>query len=411
MAKKNPLVEYLFDPEKRDRPDLISLGHGPERLVYSHFGEPGDWRTVAGFISGLRRWPVTWFPDANVAINDAAAPVWDALRVAGLAAPDGSAALSGVVEAELREWLDDPYRNKERANAIKASLDGSGWIRKFLVSPSHPLNPAMYWYTQLLGFRRGLARACPDGMTLVGTDAADKAATMNAIREKLGGRAQGLAKKGRNDADRTGFVNVSDEMHCMMVILYALTNRRNAMMLTADADHLEIFYKAQWFLDTHYRGWLAARLIRDKQYGDPVKQLEATHGYFRGPVALYRRHTAQMHEVLPPYPGSVRAGLVYVAPDDTLQKVSFPFEFPMLEMLQARSATGRSTDLFGESNIHIDLGPLSRDLDGPYLGVGRDAVIRFETNGITSDVSRLDLELSANCMERFAQIGVFGSPP
>ena len=54
-----------------------------------------------------------------------------------------------------------------------------------------------------------------------------------------------------------------------MTILYALRNRRDCMMLTADADFLEVFQKAQWFFDTHYRAWLAARMIRDGRTGNP----------------------------------------------------------------------------------------------------------------------------------------------
>jgi hypothetical protein len=244
MTKPNPLLDHLLNRKHHDSRDPIIVDANPNRLVFSYFRNRGDWNTVASYIAGLTRWPVTWFPDANVAFLDAAAPVWHALRVAALGEQHAPTVISGVVEAEMKEWLDDPYRNKERAADIKAALNEQTWIRRFRIPTTHPLNAALYNYTHLLGFRRSLARPCPDGTTLVDTDATNKSDTMNAIRNKLGARAQALAKKGRNEAEEHGYINISDELHCLMAILYALENRQDTVILTADADYLEIFYKA-----------------------------------------------------------------------------------------------------------------------------------------------------------------------
>ena len=416
MAKPNPLLDHLLNQKNRDRRSPLFTPGNSDRLRFGYFGNPGDWNTVAGYIGGPVRWPVIWFPDANFAFLDATTPVWEALRLAALGTRNGNTVISGVAEAEMSKWLTDPYRNADRAAAIKAAMDAETWIRKFRVGSSHPLKPALYNYTHLLGFRRSLALPCPalpcpalpcpDGNTLVDTQAANKSETMNAIRSKLGLRSQGLAKKGREDAQASGLINVSDEMHCMMAILYALQNRRDTVILTADADYIEIFYKAQWFFDTHYRAWLAAELIKAGNFGEPVKQVQDTKGYFDGPLTLFLRRTEQMQEVLPPDARSVRVGVLYVAPDRMLHKLSFPFELKMLEMLEIRAATGRCTDLFGEANF-IDLGPLKSVMDGLYLGIGKDSTISFETNGIRSLLARLDLEHSVCCFERFTQFGAF----
>ncbi|MCE9545948.1 MAG: hypothetical protein K8T25_10575 [Planctomycetia bacterium] len=403
MPKPNHLLDHLLNPKNRDRLSALLVTADSDRLQVEYFVNRGDWHTVANYIDGPTRWPVTWFPDANVAFLDTTTPVWDALRLAALGTPNGSTIISGVAEAEMTEWLNDPYRNKDRAAAIKAAMDGETWCGKFRVGPSHPLNAALHSYTHLLGFRRSLARPCPDGTTLVNTIAMNKSDTMNEIRNKLGPRAQGLAKKGRDDAEANGAINISDEMHCMMAILYALQNRRDTVILTADADYIEIFYKAQWFFDAHYRAWLAAKLIKAGQYGEPVKEMQDTKGYFDGPLTLYRRPTAHMMEVLPHDSRAVRVGVLYVAPDGRLHKLSFPFELKMLEMLVSRAATGRCTDLFGDANIHIDLGPLKCTMDGLYLGIGKDSMIRFEANGIGSLLGRLDLEHSVCCFERFSR--------
>lgn len=301
----------------------------------------------------------------------------------------------------MSEWLSDPRHNRDRAHDIKTAMDNDTWIRKFRMGPSHPLNAVLYSYTHLLGFRRWLAQPLPDGTTLLGTVAANRSGTMNEIRNKVGARAGGLAKKGRKNAKTGGKINISDEMHCVMAILYALLARRDTVILTADMDYLEIFYKAQWFLDTHYRGWLAAKSIKAGQYGTPAKEIQDDKGYFKGPLTLYRRPTKHMREVLPADQRSVRAGVLYIGPDGGIHLMRFPFELKMLEMLQTRAATGRCTDRFDNKNIHIDLGPLKPRLDGLYLGVGADSTIDFKTNGVCSSLGRLDLEHSICCFERF----------
>lgn len=411
MPKRYPLVDHLWNPANQNSRDPLTVLSDPRRLTYQHEGNPGDWNTVANYIFGPRPWPVMWFPDTNVAILDQAAPVWEAFRKAGLGSPDGVAVLSGVVEGELNEWLADPYRNPDRARAIRDSLRTQRWVRAYRVTPNHPLNPVLLWYTHLLGFRRQLACAGPDGRTPVGTDARDKSATMNAIRAQIGPRAQGLAKKGRQSAESSGLVNISDEMHCVMMILYALTTGRDVMMLTADLDNIEIFFKAQWLVDTHYRGWLTARLITEGRYGKPVREFDAPYDHFEGPVTLYKRYSMQMHDVLPSKARGVYAGVLYVAPDGTLQRTRFRFETAILGMIETRNRTGRCTDLFGDRNIHIDLGPLTPSLDDLYLGVGKDTTISFTIDGIESRIPSLDLIHSVNCQEQRADGTRYGNPP
>jgi hypothetical protein len=83
--------------------------------------------------------------------------------------------------------------------------------------------------------------------------------------------------------------------------------------------------------------------------------------------------------------------------------MSFPFELPMLEMIETRSRTdGRCTDLFGNANIHVDLGPLRRKLNGLYMGIGCDTVHGFASNGFHASIAKLDLEHSVSCNERFS---------
>lgn len=403
MTKPNYLVEHFRDPRYHDPPSQIAINDDPNRLHFRYFGDKGGWDTVARFVLDRDRWPVAWIPDANVAILDATEPVWDALRAVALGNPNGSTVLTGVVEAELMQWLNLPYRNQKRAKDIKVAMDGDTWIKKFRVDLSNPYNTALCGYTHLVGFRRRITQKTDAGSTLFGTDSADKSATMNAIRNEIGPRAQNLAKKGREDIKKRGKIYISDEMHVLMAVLYAMINKRNSIILTADVDYVEIFYKTQWFLDTHYRAWLAAKLIKEGRYGEPAGHIEGTKGYFDGPLTLYKRPTHHLREVLPTDYSAVQVGVLYVAPDGVLHRAFFQFELKMLEMLQTRAATdGRCTDLFGDANLHVDLGPLKCGMDGLYLGIGKDGTMKINTNGVPCQLARLDLEHSICCFERFS---------
>jgi hypothetical protein len=402
MGKPDFLLDHLLDPRFQDRRSPIFLpGDAENRLFLRRFNMSGGWRRVANFIASPLGHTTTWFPDTNVAIRPETELFWDAVRASALGSQRPAAVLSGVVEAELEEWLDDPWRAKERADMIRSGLA----VGSYRIRPKSTVGRALLAYAHLLGFRRLLARPSPDGKTLLGTNPADKSRTMDAIKKHLGSRALGLAKKGRQEAESKGVVKLSDELHCMMAIAHALTNRRHTLILTADRDYMEIFFKAQWFLDTHYRAWLASKAVKDGAYGSPVRRLEDTKGYFDGPVLLYRRVSYNMREVLPRLYEPVEAGVVYMEPDGTLQTVTFAFEAPMLGMIETRGKTdGRCTDELGDANLHIDLGPFNPSLDGLHLGVGKDV---FDLQGSKSPcgpfrLARLDLEHSVCCFERSA---------
>lgn len=401
MSKENHLLNHLLNPDYWDESSRLVLPGDHIRLCGKHYGWTGNWHNIAELITHATRLPVQYFPDANVAFREDTENVWDALRIAAMGSNNASTVISGVVEYELSEWLKEPRHNRDRANAIRTALEGRTWISRFGMRPESPLYLSIFGYAHLLGIRRTLARPCSDGLTIVDTDPAAKSDTMNAIKNKIGGRAQGLAKKGRVDAEKEGVINISDEMHCLLVILYALTTGKESVILTADEDFIEIFWKAQWFFDTHYRAWLAAKIVKDGRYGLPAKELEDTKGYFKGPLVLYHRQTQHLREVLPTIYSPVCVHVLYVSPNNMIYKTSFCFEREMVGLLEMRARTnGRCTDLFGEANIHVDLGPLKMLLQGLYLGVGCDAGKMVETDGTKMFLAQLDMEHSIQCKER-----------
>lgn len=401
MSKPNFLLNHLLDSNFRDPPCPIALSGDPNRLTRQYRFAPGNWATVARAISGPNQRPVTWFPDANVVFRQDTDLVWAALRAAAIGRPGGSAVISGVIEAEITDWLNDPWGLKKRAEDIRDALNLGTWIKKFRLMGRTPvMDSAMLSYAVLLGARRSLAQPTTSGKTPVGTNPSDKMRTMDTIKREIGDRAVGLAKKGRQDGERGG-ISVSDELHCLLTIIYALIHRKAAYVLTADYDYIEIFFKATYLIDMHYRAWLAAPMVNEGRYGEPAGTLSTTDGLFGSHVTLYRRQTLHMWEVLTPVPETTRAGVLFVAPDQALHEISFPFEAGMLEMLTRRGeSTGRCTNLFGNANIHIDLGPLKPQLDGLFLGIGDDEVLEQPTTHGIVAVSKLDWVHSLACYER-----------
>src|SRR6266542_422018 len=317
-SKEKHLLNHLQNPAYRDERDRIVFpGDDDNRLRPTYVVDSGDWRDVTRIIAASARLLTAWFPDANVSILDETAPVWDALRMAAL----GSSVESTVVTGVLRqEWLENPRRNKDRAEAILAALANRTWARRFGLEDSSPILPAVLGYVRLLGLRRYLALPTSDGLTMIGTDPEKKSETMNTIGNEVGHRAQRLAQKGRRDFEKDGEVNINDELHCLIAICHSLLTGRESVILTADEDFIEILEKAQWFFDTHYRAYLAAKLVKAEEFGKPARVLEDTRGYFDGPLTLYRRHTRQLREVLPNLRRTIPVSVIYVAPDKMIHK-------------------------------------------------------------------------------------------
>ena len=403
MKQPRHFFEQLRDPAFHDRKSTVWPNRDPERLTFQAVEGHGNWQSVATMISRPFARPTRWFPDANVAFLPETEVVWDALRVAGLGIPGGVGGLTQVALAEMDEWLKLPYRLKNRAEKINEAIQQTSWLRA-VKKPVFPYGLGLRGYMELLGLRRSLARPLPHGSTFLGASVADKCKTMNEIEANMGPRALGLAKKGRIDAEKKGVVNVSDELHCLIVIANSLLNREDSTILTADEDFIEVFGKAAWLLDTHYRAWLAARMVRDGRYGNPFKTVSETSGFFRGPLTLFRRPTPDLQEALPVNHETVRVGVIYVTPRGQIEALSFGFERLMLEMLKTRGATnGRCTDLFGPANIHVDVAPLKLGLGHLCLGIGQDEGIEVQSLEHTMFLSWLDLMHCVHCKERFAK--------
>jgi hypothetical protein len=201
MGKRNFLFEHLDDDNFRDKySGSVIVGSISDRLCLRRSLTEGSWEHVARLISEAADDKVAWFPDANVAIYPEAAPVWEAFRRAALERSYTPVVISAPIYRELSQWLNEPHRNESLAHALSWAFQGPDrWAERFALNRDEdvPIYRAFCGYNRLLGFRRELARPVSHGgRNAFGVDASRKADVMNDIKDRLGQRAQKLAKKG-----------------------------------------------------------------------------------------------------------------------------------------------------------------------------------------------------------------------
>jgi hypothetical protein len=224
--RKNYLIQHLEDEQFHDAGRRVILPGQEHRLTATCMTSVGGWREIAEIVRISAGFGTVWFPDANVALNDDAEVVWESLRLAGLGSQRGSTCLTSIVLHELRDWLAQPYHHVERAKTISKAISEASWAQIAVVPADCPMRPALLGYMRLIGLRRFLAIPGRDGRTMLATAAEDKCQTMNAIDQKIGPRALGLAKKGRIDRERYREVNLNDEMQCLHAIRHSLLTGR-----------------------------------------------------------------------------------------------------------------------------------------------------------------------------------------
>ena len=410
-VKKNHVLDHIRNPAFRDREatDAIWLPE-PKRLYLMAERLSGGWSRVAKEIVQRADQRMCWFPDTNVAIRDDAEPVWDAFRLAAMHAREPVAVIGAPVYQELSGWLEDPYRNKARARALRDALSQSEatWAFGFDLDRDRDqlVFESFYSYIRLFGVRRALAVSTVDGSSPVGAVSDSMADTMNAIKDNVGTRAQALARKGRKDFEERGAFNINDEALVVLAIAYALGTGVETAIVTTDSDYLEIFYKAQWFLDTHFRSWLTGEWVANGLLGQSTGE-HSSELFFEGPIRLYKKPSLTMEEVLPVTFSPIPVHVLFVSPCGDVIRFGFLFERGMVEMIKIRGQTGgRCTDRFGEANVHIDLAPLG-DGFGEFIGVGKDVAAELE--GTTMSVSFLDFTHAINCQERLQFLGSQGN--
>ena len=321
-----------------------------------------------------------FFPDTNIAIYEHATPFWNACQNYFEKHGKIRCALSVAVYSELLERLKDPWSNKEVAESLNFALHSEevNWAQ--VVDPEQFTGaenriPAIHDYLFLLSMRRRILKGIElgghhDGATQSRSEA------MNYVKNHFGERAAKFVKKANRDFERFGEHVLNDEAHIFTAIEFALEIKKPVAIVSSDADIFEAFYKIQYLLDTNYREMLVGSQISSGDFGDPI---ENPLGYDRpelySDLTLYRKRDGFFRDILPAEFEVVPVHCFYLSPNGTLDWLTFNFETGMRKTLEIRSRNrGRSTDLFGDRNIHIQLWPISGRLS-PYIGIMKDQII------------------------------------
>lgn len=304
--------------------------------------------------------------------------------------------------------MREPWDNKDLAASLQEALraPSGGWAQ-FIGFPKHDLEVqnALMMYIKLLGFRRQLLDwYCSGG---IDGNIRTKSVAMNELKAAFGERGQMIAKKGSLAGTEKSEYSLCDEAHVLLAIFFGIFTGTETVIVTTDKDLLEVFYKAQWFLDTHYRAMLAAEVIANGKWPSDAKVLRDIDGNgFRGDVSIFPYASATFREVLPKVYDPVQIHCFYVHPDGTATHLIFAFEREMQRLIRMKGKTeGRCTDRFGSSNIHINLSPLGDDFCG-HVGIGTD--ITHRVPGVDLPIAHLDFLHAIHSRERHDWAG---NPP
>lgn len=281
--------------------------------------------------------------------------------------------LLGQVREELAGWLakvpDHPAAvavHEQRFTVV----DPAAW-------PTATQNAYVY-YVNLLGVRKRLYRLAEIQLESKLGRQATPAELLHAKREIsriLGPRAVLLARKGSR-GDPTKQTYATDEIVIVAAFLIAIEKSQAVVILTRDQDLLELFYKMQWLLDTHYRGWFLA----DRYAADPAKAVVRpmptgppwSEAFTGEGNLLVARSSADPEAVrgIPAYPIPIECWLVR----DSESRIGFPVESGMKNLIEAKGQTGGlNHPALAPRNFHVWLAPLPipRELRG-YSAVATD---------------------------------------
>lgn len=312
---------------------------------------------------------IQYFPDANFVIREINAPVWEALQEA-----NDRTILAAPVYYELKEWLDDPRRNLELHRAITDAFasDDPQWIGTLGIGHREPvLKAVLDYYVSLLSLRRSASDLARFALRQKTGNEPTRSEVMNFCKDEFGLRTQFLAKKGRDEAEEKKHINVNDEVLVVMGILFAIVSGEQTMILTHDRDVFDLFYKAIWLIDTHYKAMHFAQCYRNDPLPFRAKRIVSEGHGFRGEVILLEKPSSMLMEVLPPNCSVVPIHCVYM--EDELVQLTFCLETEMRDLVEIKAKTdGLCTELFEGRNIHIDLGPVISHF-GNYAAIGFDS--------------------------------------
>lgn len=281
---------------------------------------------------------------------------------------------------ELQPWVADPFYNRwfrdYLVNAIDLEKSGAGHRRVSLFSFSDLLTKyakVAQYYVRLLWLRKFVGvHHIYEYEKQHGRKPTDEE-NQALLQQIVGPRGWRLVKKALANRDS---LNINtDESLVVSAAFNSVLFGRHTILLTRDNDVFEQFYKGMYLIDTHYIAMLVAEEYRKHPSCYKSQQLPNNIGLYQGDgsLALDFESDLDHYKLRPtacePIQFSCCLLSTYDKPLMHSQR-SFGVAPDMARIIDMKAKTnGRSTDLFGSLNIHIQVDPRKRyfEKSGPAL--------------------------------------------
>lgn len=332
----------------------------------------------------------------------------DPAILAALLAVPGRMVLTPLVMRELRPWLMARPEH-QLTDAIKRAVARPREIT--IPERGQPGRTVYDYYVWLLLLRRNAFAVSNARFTKENgrePTESEKQALRDRVHEDLGPRGYLLARKGMGTLP-------TDEQLVVAAVENAVRTGQKTVVLTADADVEEQFFKLLWLIDTHYRGMhlakrYAANFASMHPHRLPRELADDPSCPFEDDgTVLIDRGPSDLRHVLPRHAECV-AVECWTMGRAHFSAMTFMAERGMAELLNVKDRTGGlSTDLLGGRNLHPWLAPLPMRNETGYAVVARDK--RVTAPGSDASLARHDIAQSVTNLERHANFeGVAAGP-
>jgi hypothetical protein len=246
-----------------------------------------DWHALANAVQSTSP-NASFFLDASfLGRTDLPDDLWDALLTRRIV-------FTRLVWSELQPWFNDPFANKYfHSHVAKARQTPNDSIVFFSPKQAWSENvvASASYYVHLLACRKSVGLLLKHNFEKKHGRLPSPDELSRLVQKVVQDRGWLLARKGLEHGCETVEEMFSDEEVVVCALFNALTTGHETHIWATDPDLIELFYKAQYLIDTHYR----TMLIADRYKADPsatyVQRIPVPHGsriaeFFKPPEIL-----------------------------------------------------------------------------------------------------------------------------
>lgn len=381
--KINPTIRHILEsPCLYKTVQRLDLSLTPEILTIDH----DDLATILGSWSNQ---DAMFFTDTCF-LNGPELPdaIWDPILASRLV-------ISPYIWREIGEWVEDPYRNKRAAAAIRTATrgDANGVILDHLVEIDQDMRDGREYYVTLLGYRKSRVRDLMQNFEMQRGRKPDDTELTRLFNQNSQPKDYQLLRKGKEDIERCSHF-FSDEDLIVTAGIAAISDGSHTVILTRDKDVLEQFSKFVRLITPQYSAMLFAEKFAAEQaafvrHPLPVGVPTIECYFDTAETFLVQKPVDNpdqfMGWVLPREYQQVRFSCILLGgnhPELKFSMISFNAERDMQRLMQTKGKTfGLNTDRLNGRNCHVTGYPIGIPDPRKYVVIGRDKLRALEGGG------------------------------